>query len=64
MPLQDVIGLGNEARMNLPASTQRNWAWRYLPDQLTPAMGDRLRTITETYGRAPQPKPAEKKLEK
>ncbi|MEJ7618518.1 MAG: 4-alpha-glucanotransferase [Pyrinomonadaceae bacterium] len=54
VPLQDVIGLGNAARMNLPASMQGNWEWRCLDDQLTAAMGERLRDLTEIYGRAPQ----------
>lgn len=63
VPLQDVIGLGTAARMNLPASTQGNWSWRYLPGQLTAAMGKRLADLTEIYGRAPrsarEPKPTD-----
>jgi len=35
-PLQDVLGLGNEARMNYPGTPEGNWAWRVRPDQLTP----------------------------
>ncbi len=50
-PLQDVLGLGTQARMNLPASIENNWRWRFLPSQLTPEVGSRLRLLTETYGR-------------
>jgi len=51
IPLQDVLGIGSEARMNLPASVENNWRWRFLPSQLTPEVGSRLRQLTETYGR-------------
>ena len=52
IPMQDILGLGEEARMNQPAVASGNWAWRLLPDQITPAVVDRLRTLTKTYGRA------------
>lgn len=52
VPLQDVLGLGTEARMNLPASTSGNWSWRYQAGQLTEAMQNRLKELTEIYGRA------------
>ncbi|MGB8510048.1 MAG: 4-alpha-glucanotransferase, partial [Pyrinomonadaceae bacterium] len=39
VPLQDVLGLGTEARMNLPASTSGNWAWRFESRALTPEIG-------------------------
>ncbi len=51
VPLQDLLGLGTEARMNLPNSTKGNWTWRFERDLLTPEYGDRLRDMTETYGR-------------
>jgi 4-alpha-glucanotransferase len=50
-PAQDLLGLGNEARMNLPASTEGNWAWRLAPGALTKEIGARLRELTEIYGR-------------
>ncbi|MBI4455558.1 MAG: 4-alpha-glucanotransferase [Acidobacteria bacterium] len=50
-PLQDVLGLGSEARMNLPASTGRNWTWRFQPKQLKPKLAERLRLLSGTYGR-------------
>ena len=54
IPLQDVLGLGTEARMNVPSFGEGNWEWRYQPDALTEELSDRLKTLTETFGRAPQ----------
>jgi 4-alpha-glucanotransferase len=51
-PMQDILGLGEEARMNRPATTEGNWQWRLSPEQLTPAITDMLRGMTELYGRA------------
>ena len=51
-PLQDILGIGNEGRMNLPASDSGNWFWRYTDGALTPEMVVRLKGLTETYGRA------------
>ncbi|OGO01071.1 MAG: 4-alpha-glucanotransferase [Chloroflexi bacterium RBG_13_52_14] len=52
IPLQDVIGLGSEARMNRPATKKGNWDWRFTSDMLTDDMKDRLRELTLIYGRA------------
>lgn len=52
IPAQDLLGLGNEARMNTPATTRGNWQWRLRPRQLTRAIARRLRNLTEAYGRA------------
>ena len=51
IPLQDLLGLGTEARMNLPNSTSGNWSWRFQQGDLTTAHIERLRELTETYGR-------------
>jgi 4-alpha-glucanotransferase len=51
IPLQDLLGLGTEARMNLPNSTEGNWAWRYQPGALTDKIGTRLKQLSELYGR-------------
>jgi 4-alpha-glucanotransferase len=51
IPLQDVLGLGTEARMNLPASIAGNWSWRYREKELTSKLSDRLGELTELYGR-------------
>jgi len=50
-PAQDLLGLGSEARMNLPASTSGNWHWRMRPGALTKSIGKRLRTLTQIYVR-------------
>lgn len=51
IPLQDLLGLGTEARMNLPNSTQGNWMWRFTHGALDDALAERLRKLTELYGR-------------
>ena len=50
---QDVLGLDNSGRMNLPGSLGGNWSWRMLPGALTPEIASRLAEITELYGRDP-----------
>ena len=55
VPLQDILALGSEARMNFPGSTGENWSWRYREDQLGPEHADRLAELTTIYGRAPKP---------
>jgi 4-alpha-glucanotransferase len=50
VPLQDLLGLGTEARMNLPNSTEGNWAWRF-ESGLTDQLSNRLKELTELYGR-------------
>jgi 4-alpha-glucanotransferase len=52
VPLQDVLGLGTEARMNLPNSTAGNWNWRLQADALTAQIRERLKELTELYGRS------------
>ncbi|MFH0953348.1 MAG: 4-alpha-glucanotransferase [Verrucomicrobiota bacterium] len=46
VPLQDVMGLGSEARMNVPGTTGGNWSWRFTWDMLAPQMKKRLRRLT------------------
>jgi 4-alpha-glucanotransferase len=52
-PLQDVLGLGSAARMNVPGTTKRNWSWRVAAEQLSQALAERLGTLTESYERVP-----------
>jgi 4-alpha-glucanotransferase len=54
IPVQDLLGLGSEARMNRPGSDLDNWSFRLAPGVLTPALADRLRELTEIYGRRPE----------
>lgn len=51
VPLQDVLGLGNEARMNVPARESGNWGWRFKAGQLKPEIRTRLAEMAEVYGR-------------
>ncbi len=51
VPVQDVLGLGNEFRMNLPGTAEGNWSFRLQAGALTPAIADRMRDLTDTYGR-------------
>ncbi len=51
VPLQDILGLGNEARMNLPGTVGNNWKWRYAPGALTDQIANRLATLVELYER-------------
>jgi 4-alpha-glucanotransferase len=51
VPLQDVLGLGSEARMNLPGTVSGNWKWRYRAGALTPEIKNRLRELTLLYDR-------------
>lgn len=52
-PMQDFLGLGNEARMNYPSSDRGNWQWRLRSDQINDEIVRRLKELTEIYGRAP-----------
>jgi 4-alpha-glucanotransferase len=51
--LQDVLGLSSDARMNIPASAEGNWAWRLTEGALTDELAARLRETTAIYGRLP-----------
>ncbi len=52
VPLQDVLGLDNSARMNTPGTATGNWGWRYRdPDLLNQELSDRLLEITQLYSR-------------
>jgi 4-alpha-glucanotransferase len=51
-PLQDVLNLGTEARMNVPGRAEGNWRWRCTEDMLTPAAFQWLHDLTKTSDRA------------
>ena len=50
-PLQDMLNLGSEARMNFPGRPEGNWTWRFRPEQVTPWILDRVADLTRLYGR-------------
>ena len=45
-PMQDILGLDSEDRMNTPSLAEGNWSWRVQKDALTPEVSDRLRKLT------------------
>lgn len=51
LPMQDILGLGSEGRMNTPATTSGNWEWRLTGGKLDDQLASRLREITLQYGR-------------
>jgi len=52
IPMQDVLGLGEEARMNRPSTRMGNWQWRLGKGQLTSGVARELRMLASTYGRS------------
>lgn len=54
-PLQDLLGLGNEARMNYPGQAGGNWAWRMPDGAFSGALADWLRELNTLYGRLQAP---------
>ena len=52
-PLQDLLGLGSEARMNTPGKAAGNWCWRFAWDDLPDWLAPKLHDMAELYGRVP-----------
>jgi 4-alpha-glucanotransferase len=53
VPLQDLMSLDNKARMNFPGKSGGWWGWRYTPEMLNDFIANRLRELTELFGREP-----------
>lgn len=51
VPIQDLMGLGHEARINEPSTLGGNWKWRLAKGQLPGDLSVRLRELTRIYGR-------------
>ena len=51
VPMQDILGLGKEARMNIPSTLGGNWVWRLKSDALTDELADKLKSMSENSGR-------------
>jgi 4-alpha-glucanotransferase len=51
VPLQDVLGLGNEARMNTPSRVEDNWGWRFQPDALKTELAKKMHAIADVSDR-------------
>jgi 4-alpha-glucanotransferase len=58
VPLQDVLGLGSEARLNTPSVPTGSFRWRYQPGSLTRELAERLASLAEVTDRLPPPVPA------
>jgi 4-alpha-glucanotransferase len=54
-PAQDLLGLGEEARMNTPAVAEGNWIWRAPESSWTPELAERLAALTDTTDRDNDP---------
>ena len=51
IPMQDYLGLGTEARINMPSTLGTNWKWRMLPGEFTEELAERIYDITRLYSR-------------
>ena len=51
IPMQDVLGLGGWARMNLPGTVGGNWLWRMKPGAATEELAEKLRKLNQETGR-------------
>lgn len=51
IPMQDYLGLGKEARINMPSTLGDNWKWRLKKGQITEKLSSDIRCITKLYGR-------------
>ncbi|MCG8369032.1 MAG: 4-alpha-glucanotransferase, partial [Proteobacteria bacterium] len=52
-PMQDFLGLGSEARINVPGTSSGNWRWRYIDAELTRDVCDNIASMVSASGRAP-----------
>jgi 4-alpha-glucanotransferase len=57
--MQDFLDLGEEGRMNEPATLGQNWTWRVLKEQLTDKLADRISRLTWIYRRCKDDQPRE-----
>ena len=56
-PMQDLLGFGNDCRMNTPGQGRGNWRWRCAPQYLNEGLAGWLRDLTGFFGRLPRPQP-------
>jgi len=54
IPLQDILNLGTEARMNFPGTLGGNWVWRFTWDQITENLSAKYKHFTDLYERPPK----------
>ncbi|HFD86646.1 MAG TPA: 4-alpha-glucanotransferase [Gammaproteobacteria bacterium] len=51
LPMQDILGLGHESRMNMPGTMENNWSWQYSEEQLTDAITEKYRGLLKAASR-------------
>ena len=51
IPMQDYLGLGSEARINIPSTLGGNWVWRMKEGQFDEETAEEIRRVTRLYGR-------------
>ncbi len=51
VPMQDLLGLGSQARLNTPGTVAGNWSWRLPDDSLTPQLAQRFAQLNRVFGR-------------
>ena len=51
VPMQDILGLGSEARINTPSTLGNNWKWRATPEQIDAKVAKKLYHYMQMYGR-------------
>ncbi len=54
IPMQDILGLGSEARINTPSTLGDNWKWRMKPEAFTHELAQKTRELAGLYGRIPE----------
>ncbi len=52
IPMQDYLGLGTQARINVPSTLGNNWKWRMQKGQTNSALAEKIRDVCRLYGRA------------
>ena len=52
-PLQDILGLGSNARMNIPSLGEGNWEWRYRSEAMNSELSQRMKSFVKFFGRSP-----------
>jgi 4-alpha-glucanotransferase len=59
IPMQDILNLGGEARMNFPSTTGGNWTWRFTWDQIDKNLAKQYSSLAQLYERPPKPEKKE-----
>ena len=63
VPMQDILGLGSEARINTPSTLGENWKWRATPEQIDTKIAKKLHHYMQMYGRVNKELRVEKEAE-